>query len=134
MYYSQQIDKPSILQRFIQSQTQVITATSALGIGVDISDIRCIIYIGMPRTLLDYAQESGRAGHNRQASKTIIIQPGGQIEGDEAVEDYMEMVPGVEYRRYVLDRYLDGAVNGYERRYCQDEDTEEMRCDKCDPD
>lgn len=46
-YYSQQIDKPSILQRFMQSQTQIITATSALGMGVDIPDIRCIIYVGM---------------------------------------------------------------------------------------
>lgn len=133
-YYSQQIDKPSILQRFIQSQTQVITATSALGMGVDIPDIRCIIHVGMPRTLLDYAQESGRAGRDGQASEAIIIQPGGRVEGDEAVEDYMEVVPGVGCRRYVLDRYLDGAVNGYERRYCQDEDAEEMRCDGCDPD
>jgi superfamily II DNA helicase RecQ len=42
----------------------VIAATSALGMGVDIPNIRSIIHIGTPRTLLDYAQESGRAGRD----------------------------------------------------------------------
>jgi superfamily II DNA helicase RecQ len=37
----------------------VIAATSALGMGVDIPNIRSIIHIGTPRTLLDYTQESG---------------------------------------------------------------------------
>lgn len=132
-YYSQQIDKPSILQRFTQGQTQVITATSALGMGVDIPDIRCIIHIGIPRTLLDYAQESGRAGRDGQPSEAIIIQPDGPVEGDEPVQDYMDVVPGVGCRRYVLDGYLDGPVDGYERRYCRDENAEEMRCDGCNP-
>lgn len=132
-YYSQQIDKPSILQRFTQGQTQVITATSALGMGVDIPDIRCIIHIGIPRTLLDYAQESGRAGRDGQPSEAIIIQPDGPVEGDEPVQDYMDVVPGVGCRRYVLDGYLDGPVDGYERRYCRDENAEEMRCNGCNP-
>ena len=46
---------------------------SALDMEIDISDIRCIIYIEIFRILLDYAQESGRAGCDGQASKAIII-------------------------------------------------------------
>jgi superfamily II DNA helicase RecQ len=42
----------------------VIAATSALGMGVDIPNICSIIHIGTPRTLLDYAQESGQAGRD----------------------------------------------------------------------
>ncbi|KAF7174543.1 hypothetical protein CNMCM5623_007767 [Aspergillus felis] len=42
----------------------VIAATSALGMGVDIPNICSIIHIGTPRMLLDYAQESGRAGRD----------------------------------------------------------------------
>jgi superfamily II DNA helicase RecQ len=55
----------------------VIAATNALGMGVDILDIRVIFHIGTPRILLDYTQESGRAGRDSQASKAIIIQSHG---------------------------------------------------------
>ncbi|KAF7184869.1 hypothetical protein CNMCM7691_007404 [Aspergillus felis] len=75
-YYSEQLDKARVLARFIGA-SPVITTTSALGMGVDIPNIRSIIHIGTPRTLLDYAQESGRAGRDRQRSKAIIIQPVG---------------------------------------------------------
>ena len=131
VYYSQQIDKPSILQRFTQSQTQVITATSALDMGVDIPDIRYIIHIGMPRTLLDYAQENRCTGQNRQSSEVIIIQPHGPVERDKPVQKYMDVVPGMGCRRYILDRYLDGPVNGYKRQYCRDKNPEKMQCNRC---
>jgi superfamily II DNA helicase RecQ len=72
-YHSRQVDRAGVLERFIKGTTDVITATNALGMGVDILDIRVIIHIGAPRMLLDYAQESGRAGRDGQASEAIII-------------------------------------------------------------
>ena len=52
-----------------------MVSTSIFRIGVDISDIRVIIHVDEPRLLLDYAQESGRAGRDRQKSEAIIILP-----------------------------------------------------------
>ena len=40
-------------------------------------------------------------------------------------------------RRFILDRYLDGTVDGYTRNRCGDLDApgaEEQRCDGCEPD
>lgn len=51
----------------------MIIATSALGIGVDIPDIRYIIHISRPRSLLKYAQESRRARRDSDGSEAIII-------------------------------------------------------------
>lgn len=52
-YYSKQLDKAGVLVWFIGA-SPVITTTSALGMGVDIPNIRSIIYIRTPQTLLDY--------------------------------------------------------------------------------
>ncbi|KAH3208545.1 hypothetical protein KXV77_009630, partial [Aspergillus fumigatus] len=142
-YYSEQLDKAGVLARFMGA-SPVIAATSALGMGVDIPKIRSIIHIGTPRTLLDYAQESGRAGRDGQRSEAIIIQPAGWdalapwMEGvapkdQEQVAEYIGVVEGVGCRRVVLDQYLDGVVDGYQRQYCQDADPREQACNGCDP-
>ncbi|KAL2835637.1 P-loop containing nucleoside triphosphate hydrolase protein [Aspergillus pseudodeflectus] len=154
-YHSKQVDRAGVLERFIQGITDMIAATNALGMGVDIPDIRVIFHIGMPRTLLDYAQESGRAGRDGQASEAIIIQPdgmdevaGGSKRPREEVQDrdlgidleqeaqrVRRYMAGGGCRRVVLDEYLDGIIDGYERQRCGDASGEEdeQACDHCDP-
>ncbi|OKP04999.1 hypothetical protein PENSUB_6744 [Penicillium subrubescens] len=66
-------EKLGIFELFRSAANGVIAATSALGMGVDIPDIRCIIHIGFPRSLLDYAQESGWAGRDHLPSEAMII-------------------------------------------------------------
>lgn len=129
-YFKDQVDWSGVLERFRQTPSAVVAATSALGMGVDILDIRSIIHISQPRTLLEYAQESGCAGCDGEASETVMIilaEMDGvpeyamdQSEEDQVlVEEYIAMEhPGC--RRRVLDRYLDGVINGYERIACGD--------------
>jgi superfamily II DNA helicase RecQ len=149
-FYSDQDEKLGILEQFRRAANGVIAATSALGMGVDIPDIRCIIHIGFPRSLLDYAQESGRAGRDHLRSEAIIIQPEGFDEvpawfdqnttsepvGLELVRRYIFGDDGC--RRVALDGYLDGAMDGYTRQQCGDQDQPfhppEQWCDQCDPD
>ena len=64
-YYHAADNKARILGRFKDTnQHQVIMTTSIFGIGVDIPNIRVIVHADRRRTLLDYAQESGRAGRD----------------------------------------------------------------------
>jgi RecG-like helicase len=46
VYYGKQVDKDGILVSFRSTPGAVITATSVLGIGIDIPDIRSMIYVG----------------------------------------------------------------------------------------
>jgi superfamily II DNA or RNA helicase len=145
-YHSKQVDKEGILASFRHQAGAVITATSALGMGIDIPDIRSVIHVGQPRTMLDYAQESGRAGRDGQPSEAIIIQAEGQTMGRECRPFWMHDAPPddhahvVEYmeaavtgcRRVILDGYLDGPIEEYQRQRCGDR-VVESACDGCMP-
>lgn len=50
-----------------------MVATSAFGLGIDIPNVRVIIHVERPRTILDYAQESGRAGRDGMRSEAMIM-------------------------------------------------------------
>jgi superfamily II DNA helicase RecQ len=147
-YFKDQIDRDGVLQRFRETPSAVVVATSALGMGVDIPDIRSIIHIGRLRTLLEYAQESGRAGRDGEASEAIIILPHGMdglpgyaSETSEVERRRVEEYIGMDAhgcRRQVLDRYLDGCIDGYTRTGCGDSNEDlpmaELLCDRCQPD
>ena len=139
-YHSRTIDRNGVLARFQADTTGVVVATSALGMGVDIPNIRSIIHIGLPRSLLDYAQESGRAGRDGHRSEAITIQPAGLLRPkwdpihEDPVKAQAEQGRLDRYispnccRRVILDEYLDG----HQRQYCGEFDDTEQRCDRCD--
>lgn len=114
-YTSQAVDQTRILAQFVDGQHPIIAATSTLGMGVDIPDIRLIIHMGTPRTLLDYTQESGHASRDGQTSVAVIIQPARWDEPTPWIAD--TPVPEIERiqqyiatpcQRQVLNQYLDG--------------------------
>jgi superfamily II DNA or RNA helicase len=119
-YHAHSEDREGTLNRFISGEFSIITATSALGLGIDIPDIRLVMHVQTPWTLLDYAQESGRAGRDGLVSKVVIIQDGREVE-DLPLRRFM----GRECRRVILDEYFDGRVD---RIGC--EEGEEI-CDIC---
>ena len=141
-YHHDAIGKERMLEDFRGGRQRMIVATSALGMGVDIPDIRCIVHVDRPRTLLDYAQESGRAGRDGKRSEAIAIvdddeKPSPDDDQTEEARQFMEKERRL-VRRYVrgengvgtcrrvaLDGYLDGRDD---RVGC--EEGEEV-CDVC---
>ena len=122
--------KKEILEDFRSGLSRVVVATSALGMGVDIPDIRMIIHADEPRSLLDYAQESGRAGRDGLVSDAVIVGWQGQPhEGGDGTVEEEELVRRLmgsrgECRRAVMSEYMDG----HKRVACEDG---EERCDVC---
>ena len=54
-----------------ESTIRVVFATVAIGMGVDIPDIRQIIHVGPPCSVKAYFQETGRAGRNGKPSASL---------------------------------------------------------------
>jgi superfamily II DNA helicase RecQ len=115
---------------------RVIVATNALGLGIDMPDVRVVVHAGAPRQIRDYAQESGRAGRDGQASEAIVVyaqqgrssrtpsRPGPQAKASPTEMD--RFLGGEECRRVVLDEVMDGSAD---RETCTDE---EAACDVCE--
>ncbi|KAK3344543.1 P-loop containing nucleoside triphosphate hydrolase protein [Lasiosphaeria hispida] len=65
-------EKSQIIQQWLDHRGPIV-ATNALGAGIDIPDIQTTIHIGLPRSLHDFMQESGRAGRDGHTSHSVII-------------------------------------------------------------
>ena len=71
------IDRHRIQQQFMQNDLDVITATSAFGMGIDKEDIRYVIHYHLSNDLANYLQEIGRAGRDGQQSVAVLLYVGG---------------------------------------------------------
>ena len=51
----------------------IIVAAFALGAGVDQPAVRLMVYVDAPGSLLEYAQETGRAGRDRALAECLVL-------------------------------------------------------------
>ncbi len=71
-------DRMAAQERFASGEVRVMSATTAFGMGVDIPDIRLVIHDGLPDSLVDYAQQAGRAGRDGlPADCLLLLDPAG---------------------------------------------------------
>ncbi len=64
--------RTSIQKKFISGEVNVIIATIAFGMGIDIPNIRIVINYGVSRDMESFYQEMGRAGRDGKNSKIYL--------------------------------------------------------------
>jgi len=128
-YHAGAADNEGNLKRWLE-KGGLMVATSALGTGVDFPGIVFVLHVDLPYSMIDFAQESGRAGRAGEEVDSVIIVEEGRVERlsrqMRGVDEFkmMEFVTTRTCRRAVMSMHLDG-----ESIECAKEDM--ARCDRC---
>jgi len=60
-------------ERFAAEEIDVVAATVAFGMGIDRSDVRCVIHATIPKSIEHYQQETGRAGRDGLPAECVLF-------------------------------------------------------------
>ncbi|MBO7661957.1 MAG: ATP-dependent DNA helicase RecQ, partial [Clostridia bacterium] len=66
-------EKVRVQDAFLKDEIQVITATSAFGMGVDKKDVGLVIHFDISDSLENYVQEAGRAGRDQNLEAECYV-------------------------------------------------------------
>ncbi|MDZ4341393.1 MAG: RQC domain-containing protein, partial [Candidatus Binatia bacterium] len=66
-------DRRRTQDAFASEQIDVVAATVAFGMGIDRSDVRCVIHAAMPKSVEHYQQETGRAGRDGLEAECVLL-------------------------------------------------------------
>jgi hypothetical protein len=112
-YHTDAVDRAERLAVWEQ-EGGLIVATSALGTGVDYLGIVYIVHVGMPWSMINFAQESGRGGRGGEVVDLVILVEHSKVEctlsekgGDIDVQTMGVFIIGSGCRRLLMSRCLD---------------------------
>ena len=130
-YHSEADGKEERVTRWVE-RGGLIVATSALGTGVDFPGITLVLHVDIPWGMIDFAQESGRAGRQGEDVDSVVVMEEGRADRlrykmqspDE--QAMLEFVRTRDCRRKVKGRFLDGVEHD-----CVSDERGLARCDNC---
>lgn len=123
-------------QAWIRGDMPYIVATAALGTGIDIAGITHVIHLEAPNSIIDYAQEAGRAGRGGEhVVAEIFVEEKDLPPADDVRDSCLEvdarevnrLIRAKGCRRSIMGQCLDNDV-----RSCQQIDIKAVLCDNCE--
>jgi len=66
-------------EAFAEEKLDVVVATVAFGMGIDRSDVRCVLHTGLPKSIEHYQQETGRSGRDGLEAECVLLYSGADV-------------------------------------------------------
>lgn len=66
-------ERQELINKYKNNEVDVIFATNAFGMGIDIPDINVVIHFMIPESVEQYYQEVGRAARNKKAANAYLL-------------------------------------------------------------
>lgn len=67
------VERGKIISQLRDNKVNVVFATSAFGMGIDIPDVRVVIHFTIPESIEQYYQEIGRAARDKKAANAYML-------------------------------------------------------------
>lgn len=70
------LERKETQEAFRNGVCDLVVATVAFGMGIDRSDVRLVLHVGMPKSIEHYQQEAGRAGRDGLEAECVLLYSG----------------------------------------------------------
>ena len=94
---------------FSFDRIHIVVATNAFGMGIDKSNVRYVIHLGIPKNIESFYQEAGRAGRDQSYSESILIYRSGDVNK----QNRLLQISDLTEERYLIEREKLSVMNQY---------------------
>ena len=103
-------EKQSVYDQFLNNEIEILFATTAFGMGINIPDIESVVHLHIPNSIEEYYQQVGRGWRKKTEVKTChCLALWSDVNFDRRTRDLENQKYSVEYLKKAFNALIGGA-------------------------